>query len=167
GKDSQPFPKCAPVHDEKSDTDRVFDDLLRGGIPIQSLSGPIGLGGHDAHDRMREAVIDISVRLLAIAHGIEPMHQVNHVVIAGTAGIRFSSIGHTENLSLILRWSHPWRRSVTRVCVVLGIEVLPSAFLRDQEERSPLATIVLDTSVTSLNTAETSIAVSERGRVRV
>src|SRR5437762_12628402 len=56
-KDSQPFPKCAPVHDEKSGTDRVFEDLLRGGIPIQSLSGPIGLGGHDAHDRMREAVI--------------------------------------------------------------------------------------------------------------
>src|SRR5689334_13534933 len=39
----------------KSHTNRVLDDLLRRGIPIQSFSGPIGLGGHDAHDRMREA----------------------------------------------------------------------------------------------------------------
>src|SRR5689334_6891552 len=116
---------------------------------------------------MREAVIDVGVRLRAIAHGIEPMHEVSHVVIAGTEGIRFSSIGYPENLSLILRWSHPGRRGVARVCIVLGIEFLPSAFLRDQEERSPLATIVLDSSVASLDTAETPIAVGKRGRVRV
>src|SRR5437588_12070116 len=47
------------------------------------------------------------------------------------------------------------------------IEFLPSAFLGDDEQRCPFASIVLDRAVPSLNPGETAIAVTERGFVRI
>ncbi len=51
-------------------------------IPIQALACPVGLGRHDARNRMRKAVIHSRIRWLAIAHRVQPVHQMISIIIA-------------------------------------------------------------------------------------
>src|SRR5262249_10597469 len=47
-------------------------DLLVLRIPVESLPLPVGLCGHHAGDRVREALVHRGVRLLAAAEALEP-----------------------------------------------------------------------------------------------
>src|ERR1035438_799791 len=57
-------------------SDRTIDDLFMARVPVQFFAAPVGLGRHDAHEGMREAMIDSGVRVCARLHRLKPIHQI-------------------------------------------------------------------------------------------
>src|ERR1019366_3823552 len=87
-------------------SDRTIDDLLVVWIPVQFFAAPVGLGRHDAHQRMREAMIDSGVRLGARLHRLKPVHQMNYVVIVRAKRVRRRRPRNMHYLLTIFRGSH-------------------------------------------------------------
>src|SRR5450631_1933362 len=87
----------AARHSESTNSDRMIDDpfLLR--IPVKPFATPIGLRGHDANDRVREAMVYRRIWLNASLHRLKPIDHMAQVIIVRTKRIGRRSAGNTQD----------------------------------------------------------------------
>ena len=114
GKESSSLHKCACA--SRFSGRRLVDDFFRGRIPIDAPPRPVRPRGHHADDRMRKPVIDIGIRLFAVAHRAEPVHKVNHIVVIGADGIGRRSARHANDFRLLLCRTQRWQLDCAVKC---------------------------------------------------
>src|ERR1700735_1429538 len=141
-------------------SDGTVDDLFTVRVPVKFPAAPVGLGRHDAHQCMREAMIDSGVRLRACLHRLKPVHQMTYVVIVRPRGGRRRRPRNMHDLLTVLCGSHDGELSVYRPGVE-RIKFLPASFAGNRKQGSTLTSIVLDGAVASVNSGKAPIAVAE------
>src|SRR5438132_1358959 len=70
---------------------RAVQDLFGRSVPIKHFALALSTSGHDHRNRMRKAMLDRSVRLLAATQTIEPVPHMGRVAVGdereGTIGL--------------------------------------------------------------------------------
>src|ERR1700728_4122555 len=134
----------------------MIDDLFISWIPVQPFPAPVRLRCHDAHQRVRKAMVDVGIGRCARLHGLEPVGDMDHAVVIGTARVWRLSSWNLHNLLAVL-WPRDDRNLRIDCSPAFRIELVQASLPGDCKQRGTLATIILDGAGAALNPRKTPV----------